>query len=48
MLCLIISYVFSSTQLEKNRAEKDLPESEGSFGGGAGGRNGPNNVYTYE
>jgi hypothetical protein len=48
---LIISYVFSSTKFEK-RAEQVLPRSKG--GGGqregarVGGRNGTNNVCTYE
>jgi hypothetical protein len=48
---LIAAYVFSSTKLEK-RAEQVLPGSEG--GGGRGreqktrGRDGPNNVCTYE
>jgi hypothetical protein len=49
---LIIAYVFSSTKLE-TRAEQVLPGSEGVVGErerghGAGGRNGPNNVCTYE
>jgi hypothetical protein len=48
---LIITYVYSSTQLEK-RAEQVLPGSEGSGGKGrrqkVGWRNGPNNVCTYE
>jgi hypothetical protein len=39
---LLLLYVFSSTKLEK-RAEQVLPGSEGD-----GGRNGPNNVCTYE
>jgi hypothetical protein len=50
----IIANVFSSTKLEK-RAEQDLPGSKGvgSVGRGKGswgqwGRDGPNNVYTYE
>jgi hypothetical protein len=47
---LIIGYVFSSTKLEK-RAEHILPGSEGDEGEkegvDAGGRNGPNNVCTY-
>jgi hypothetical protein len=53
MLCLsYYAYVFSSTKLEK-RAEQILPGSEGGMAGrmrgqGAGGRNGPNNVCTYE
>jgi hypothetical protein len=36
--------------LEKKRAEQDMPGSEEgrSKGEGAEGRNGPNNVYTYE
>jgi hypothetical protein len=52
---LIISYVFSSTKLEK-RAEQVMPGSEGSGeegerkrgvgGKGVGGRGGPKNVYT--
>jgi hypothetical protein len=51
MLCL--SYylnVFSSTKLEK-RAEQVLPGSEcgrGGRGAGTGGRDGSNNIYTYE
>jgi hypothetical protein len=50
MFFLIISYVFSSTKLEKKRAEQDLPGSEGGKEREveAGGRNGPNNVYIYE
>jgi hypothetical protein len=48
---LIISYVFSSTKLEK-RGEQVLPRSEGGWGRGrgrgAGGRDGLNNVCTYE
>jgi hypothetical protein len=48
---LIIAYVYSSTKLEK-RAERVLPGSEGVTGRGKGwralGRNGPNNVCTYE
>jgi hypothetical protein len=48
---LITVYVFSSTKLEK-RSEQVIPGSEGSggrgSGWGAGGRNGPNNVCTYE
>jgi hypothetical protein len=44
-------YVFSSTKLEI-RAERVLPGSEGSRGQRkgleAGGRNGPNNVCTFE
>jgi hypothetical protein len=50
MLCLsYYAYVFSSTKLEK-RAEQVLPGSkgDGGKGAGAGGRNGPNNVCTYE
>jgi hypothetical protein len=45
----MIVYVFSSTKLE-NRAEQFLPGSEvaGREGVGGGGRNGPNNVCTYE
>jgi hypothetical protein len=39
-----MSYVFSSTKLEK-RAEQVLPGSERGWGGG---RDSPNNVYTYE
>jgi hypothetical protein len=51
-LCFLISiYVYSSTKLEK-RAEKVLPRSkefeEKRRDWGAGGRNGPNNVDTYE
>jgi hypothetical protein len=52
MLCffLIIAYVFSSTKLDK-RAEQVLPGS-GLGGRGWGrkqrGRDGPNNVCTYE
>jgi hypothetical protein len=38
-------YVFSSTKLEK-RAEQVLHVSE--VGREGGGRDGPNNVYTYE
>jgi hypothetical protein len=43
---------FSSTKLEK-RAEQDLPGNERDEGNGgegqeAEGRNGQNNVYTYE
>jgi hypothetical protein len=46
MLCLpYYAYVFSSTKLEI-RAEQVLPGSE--EGRGAGGRNDPNNVRTYE
>jgi hypothetical protein len=45
------AYVFSSTKLG-TRAEQVLPGSEGEWrrrrGQGAGGRNGPNNVCTYE
>jgi hypothetical protein len=48
---LIIVYVYSSTKLEK-RAEQVLPGSEEGGregeGMGAGGRNGPNDVCTYE
>jgi hypothetical protein len=49
---LIIAYVFSSTKLEK-RAQQVLPGSKGGVGeregaGRVGGRNGPNNVCTYE
>jgi hypothetical protein len=48
---LIIYYVLSSTKLEK-RAEQLLPGSGGRRQEGdrqeAGGRNGPNNVCTYE
>jgi hypothetical protein len=48
---LIITYVFSSTKLKK-RAEQVLPGSEEGGGRGRGwearGRNGPNNVCTYE
>jgi hypothetical protein len=44
MLCLSY-YVFSSTKLEK-RAKENLPGSKGAWG--IGGRNGPNNVCTYE
>jgi hypothetical protein len=53
MLCLpYYAYVFSSTKLEK-RAEQVLPGSRERGGGrewgrGAGGRNDPNNVHTYE
>jgi hypothetical protein len=52
MLCLfIIVYTLTSTKLEM-RAEQILPESEGvrgrEGGGGIEGRNGPNNVCTYE
>jgi hypothetical protein len=43
---LIIAYVFSSTKLKK-REEQVLPGSEVG-GEGAEGRNGPNNVCTYE
>jgi hypothetical protein len=44
----IFPHVFSSTKLEK-RAEQVLPGSEGGGGmRGARGRDGPNNVYTYE
>jgi hypothetical protein len=49
----IIVYVYSSTKLER-REEQILPRSEGGWGKrdgggkGAAGRNGPNNVYTYE
>jgi hypothetical protein len=52
MLCLsYYSYIFSSTKPEK-MAEQFLPGS-GGVGGrrrglGAGGRNYPNNVFTYE
>jgi hypothetical protein len=42
----MISYAFSSTKLDK-RAEQILPGSEGEGGGGRG-KDGPNNVYTYE
>jgi hypothetical protein len=42
---LIIAYVFSSTKLEI-KAEQILPGSE--EGWGVEGRNGPNNVCTYE
>jgi hypothetical protein len=48
---LIIAYTFSSTKLEI-RAEQILPGSESVVerrrGHGVGGRNGPNNVCTYE
>jgi hypothetical protein len=48
----IISYVFSSTKLEKRRVEQVLPGSEagrgGRVGAGAVGKGGPNNVYAYE
>jgi hypothetical protein len=47
---LIISYVFSSTKLEE-RAEQVLPGSEGGWGEERKegvGRDGPNNVCTYE
>jgi hypothetical protein len=51
---LIIAYVFSSTKLEK-RAEQVLPGSEEGVrrkgrrrGCGSEGRNGTNNVCTYE
>jgi hypothetical protein len=45
-------YVFPSTKLEK-RTEQVLPGSEGGFvgrgrGQGAGERNGPTNICTYE
>jgi hypothetical protein len=49
----MISYVFPSTKLEK-RAEQVPPGNEGSkeeergTRTGGGGRDGPNNVYTYE
>jgi hypothetical protein len=44
----IIAYVFSSIKLEK-RAEQFLPGSEGvGKKEGTRGRNGPNNVCTYE
>jgi hypothetical protein len=42
MLCLSEYYVFSSKKLEK-RAEQVLPGSKR-----VAGRNGPNNVCTYE
>jgi hypothetical protein len=44
---LIISYVFSSTKLEK-QAEQVLPGSEGVRGQVTGGKDGSNNIYTYE
>jgi hypothetical protein len=48
---LIITYVYSSTKLEKG-AEQVLPRSKGGGGKreekGAGGRNDPNNECTYE
>jgi hypothetical protein len=48
---LLYSYVFSSTKLE-NRAEQVLPGSKVGEGKRkeerAGGRDGPNNVCTYE
>jgi hypothetical protein len=46
---LLLVYVFSSTKLEK-REEQVLPGSKGVRGAcvGAGGRNDPNNVCTYE
>jgi hypothetical protein len=48
---LTISNVFASTKLEK-RAEQDLPGSEGGRERRkrirGGGRDVPNNVYTYE
>jgi hypothetical protein len=51
MSFLIIAYVYSSTKLEK-RAEQVCLEARGIGGRGrklwAGGRNGPNNVCTYE
>jgi hypothetical protein len=49
MLCLpYYAYVFSSTKLVI-RAEGDLPGMRGKVrGGGAKGRNDPNNVCTYE
>jgi hypothetical protein len=52
MLCLsYYCYVYSSTKFEK-RAEQVLPGIKGveerRRGWGAGGRNGPNNVCTYE
>jgi hypothetical protein len=51
MLLFLLSHVFSLTKLK--RTEQVLPGSE-EVGGkekrglGAGGRDGPNNVYTYE
>jgi hypothetical protein len=47
MVILITSYFLSSTKLKK-RAEQVLPGSEGSVGEERTGRDGPNNVYTYE
>jgi hypothetical protein len=48
---LIIAYVYSSTKLEK-RTELGLPRSKDGRGeregAGARGRNGRNNVCTYE
>jgi hypothetical protein len=47
---LTVACVFSSRKLEK-RAEQVLAGIEGDVGdwvGGAGGRDGPNNVFTYE
>jgi hypothetical protein len=52
----LVSYVFSSTKLENKRAKQVLPGSDegirrevGVGNGVAGmGREGPNNVYTYE
>jgi hypothetical protein len=49
MLCLTIAQVLSSTKLEK-RAERVLPGSKGERwrDGVVRGRDGPNNVCTYE
>jgi hypothetical protein len=42
-VCLIISYIFSSTKSENKRAEQVLPENCWGFLGGGG----TNNVYTF-